>query len=146
MSIGTVLTLGLGAFTGGGVKYLPTLGFGTASLPPGPDGEAIGGDGLERPRRRKRRPGLNELVTKWVDEILIPPVEMPTASPQIAAIEKQVRAKAAKYTVPNRGVDMEALFADQRRAATFARLYENYRRLLDEEDEEETIISLLLDS
>ncbi len=34
MSVGPVLTLGLGDFTGGGVKYLPTLGYGTGGTPP----------------------------------------------------------------------------------------------------------------
>ena len=34
MSVGPVLTLGLGAFTGGGVQYLPTLGFGTSGIAP----------------------------------------------------------------------------------------------------------------
>jgi hypothetical protein len=145
VSVGRILTQGLGT-PFGGVQFLVTLGFGTSGTPPLPDGIAIGGDGYERPRRKKRRPGINELVTKWVDDILIPPVEMPTASPELAAIEKQVRAKASKYVVPDRGVDMEALFADARRAAVFARLYENYRRLIEEEDEEETIIALLLDS
>ncbi len=36
MSVGLILTLGLGAFTGGGVKYLPTLGYGTGGAPPPP--------------------------------------------------------------------------------------------------------------
>ena len=36
MSVGTVLTLGLGAFTGGGVQYIPTLGLGTSGTPPTP--------------------------------------------------------------------------------------------------------------
>lgn len=36
MSVGPILTLGIGALTGGGVKYIPTLGFGTGGTPPPP--------------------------------------------------------------------------------------------------------------
>lgn len=40
MSIGTVLTLGIGNFTGGGVRFIPTLGYGTTGTPPIPPAPA----------------------------------------------------------------------------------------------------------
>lgn len=49
MSVGPILTLGLGAFTDGGVKFLPTLGYGTGATPaPSID---YGG---AKPRRRRQ--------------------------------------------------------------------------------------------
>lgn len=50
MAVGPVLTLGLGAFTGGGVKYLPTLGYGTAAAA----SVDTGGYRRRRSRRRER--------------------------------------------------------------------------------------------
>lgn len=56
MSVGPILTLGLGAFTGGGVQYLPTLGYGTNATPPPPpaDTDVIRNFSLRNWRKWKR--------------------------------------------------------------------------------------------
>lgn len=56
MSVGPILTLGLGAFTDGGVQFLPTLGYGTSGTPPVPpaDDDVIRNFSLRNWRKWKR--------------------------------------------------------------------------------------------
>lgn len=59
MSVGPILTLGLGAFTDGGVQFLPTLGYGTGGAPPNPPQpygrSGLGGDDVPRYRKSPHR-------------------------------------------------------------------------------------------
>lgn len=57
MAVGPILTLGLGAFTGGGAQFLPTLGYNTGATPPPPPDVPVktGAGGLDPGEGEKRR-------------------------------------------------------------------------------------------
>ena len=69
MAVGPVLTLGLGAFTGGGVKYLPTLGYGT---PPAP---ADTGGARRRRNRQKELAEREEAEIQLILQQVLPVIE-----------------------------------------------------------------------
>jgi len=53
VSVGPILTLGIGAFTGGGVGYIPTLGYGTSGTPPVPTPTGSQPSGVSKGRKRE---------------------------------------------------------------------------------------------
>lgn len=85
MSASPILTLGIGAFTDGGVQYIPTLGFGTGAVPPPADEFSASNWRLWIKRRKREREDLEEGV---LPEELQAQAEAAIAEAQAAAHEQ----------------------------------------------------------
>lgn len=99
MSIGTVLTLGLGAFTDGGVQFLPTLGYGTSGAPPAPPTPASATPGFVGRvlDTRSRYESEEEKSERRIREGTIPaPVKAPSADLERYSAESARLARAVE--------------------------------------------------
>lgn len=145
MSAGRILTVGLGTpFSA--VKYLVTLGYGTAGIPPIPV-VTTGGAGAGRPiyKRRKWREikdtleeGLQEAYADLLRQKLPPGVVTEAASLVKPFADKEARRK----TIPRRSeIDWEAMARDAELARQLIDIHARYvtriafERLLEDEDE-----------
>ena len=153
MSVGPILTLGLGAFTGGGVQYIPTLGYGTSAVPPSPTPgrEGLGGDDVPRHRRSphrgwdkaewKRRvkddqEALERTLQAAYAEITAPDAPISVLA-QVDAIVRPAAKKQASPDVPLR-INWAGIANDYARTVALLRLRyeeEQLRALIEEEDE-----------
>lgn len=162
MSVGAILTLGLGQF--GSVNLLPTLGYGAADAPvPVVSGRGLGGDDV--PRRLRRSPHRGFDLEEWkrthqADEDLETTVRATWArikgDPQ-AAEERAQAAEVVQSFAPaapskrearkplERRVDWAALARDLDAAARVAQIdHMRLARYEEESDDDDFVAALLM--
>lgn len=147
MSVGRILTQGLGSpFSG--VRYLVTLGLGTAGTPPVPPAPvSLGGGGGGRIWiGKKRLKNLREEVGEWVDvtlrEMYAETKEVPAAKGSAAKLVKPY-AEGRKKTPAEDAVDWAALQADAERSQKLIALWWDHvekKRIEDEIEREDEMI------
>ena len=156
MAVGPILTLGLGAFTGGGVQYIPTLGYGTSATPPSPPFGRSGLGGDDVPRRRSPHRGWDK--EEWKRRVQddrealertlqaayaeITGADAPLAVlAQVDAIVRPAAKKQASPDVPLR-INWAAIANDYRRTVALIRLREEERALRDLIEEEDELLMM----
>ena len=146
MSVGPILTLGLGAFTGGGFQYIPTLGYGTSGTPPAPADEVIGGAGHPVYARRRKWRELRNVIDEGLQAVYqeLAAAGLPVdVMGEAVKIVKPFADKRARFrsTVKPSEVDWAALQRDAELSRRLLEIYEQHvgeqawARMLEEEDE-----------